>query len=221
MSRLEPVVQLKHLQDLYDRHRYLDAFALTSEYWKDSTVVQRLSTEEVILGGRLAARLGGQRLSRWLFREAARRDPRNRQARYFARHLRSREYLLDELKDFNAEPDLGGDDPKLRASWCASYAITWATLRDFDRSYQCLKIAHSLSPDDGWVLSCESAVFGLADRRTEALRSAERAWEVDPGSPFAAHSLGMSLLKLGHAQQAAGIVERIRFPPCSPSNPLG
>jgi tetratricopeptide (TPR) repeat protein len=98
---------------------------------------------------------------------------------------------------------LGGDDPKLRASWCASYAITWATLRDFDRSYQCLKIAHSLSPDDGWVLSCESAVFGLADRRTEALRSAERAWEVDPGSPFAAHSLGMSLLKLGHVQQAA------------------
>src|SRR5258705_8212858 len=105
MSRLEPAIQLKQLQDLYDRHRYLDGFALTSDYWKDSTVVQRLSTEEVILAGRLAARLGGQRLSRWLLREAVKRDPHHAQVRYFARYVRtSKSHLLDELKAFNTQP---------------------------------------------------------------------------------------------------------------------
>jgi predicted Zn-dependent protease len=142
-----------------------------------------------------------------LLREAVKHDPCNAQVRYFARYLRSsRSRLLDELKAFNTQPDLGGDDPELRASWYASYAFTWATLRDFDRSYQCLEVAHSLSPDDGWVLSRESDVFGLADRWAEALNSAERAWEVDPGAPFAADSLGASLLKLGNVQHSADLL---------------
>lgn len=202
--RAEPVIQLSKLQDLYDHHLYLDAFTLTAEFWKSSTDVQQLSTDELILASRLAARLGGQRLSRWLLRVAVKRDPGNLRVCYFARHVpSSRVRLLDELKAFNAQPDLGGNDPELRASWYASHAFTWAALRDFDRAYECLALAHSLAPNDSWVLTCESNALGIADRWSDALRSAERAWEVDPGSPFAGNSLGTSLLHLGRVQQSA------------------
>ena len=47
--RAEPVIQLSKLQDLYDHHLYLDAFTLTAEFWKSSTDVQQLSTDELIL----------------------------------------------------------------------------------------------------------------------------------------------------------------------------
>jgi len=200
----EPPIQLSKLQALYDRHLYLDAFSLTAELWKSSTDVQQLSTDELILAARLATRLGGQRLSRWLLRTAFRRDPNNPRVRYFVRHVPfSRVRLLDELRAFNAQPDLGGDDPELRASWYASHAFMWATLRDFDRAYECLAAAHALSPNDSWVLTCESNTLGVADLWSDALHSAERAWELDPGSPFAGNSLGASLLHLGQVQEAA------------------
>jgi predicted Zn-dependent protease len=203
-SRSEPAIPLAKLQDLYDRHQYLDAYTLTSELWQDSTDVQRLSTDELILASRLAARLGGLRLSRWLLRETLKRDPLNPRVRYFARYLRSsRLRLLDELKAFNAQPDLRGDDPELRASWYASYGFAWAALRDFDRAHECFALAHSLAPNDSWVLTCESDALGMADRWSDSLASAERAWEADPGSPFAANSLGTSLLHLGRVQESA------------------
>src|SRR5262249_7131050 len=62
---------------------------------------------------------------------------------------------------------------------------------------------HSLATNDSWVLTCEASVLGMADRWSDALAAAERAWEVDPGSPFAANSLGASLLHLGRVQEAA------------------
>ena len=103
-SRSESAIQLAELQDLYDRHQYLDAYNVTLELWQPSTDVLRLSTEELILAGRLAARLGGLRLSRWLLREALKRDPSSPRVRYFARGLQSaRLRLLDDLKTFNAD----------------------------------------------------------------------------------------------------------------------
>src|SRR5260370_22277162 len=203
-SRSEPATQVEKVKNLYNRDEYLDAYKLTSELGQDSTDVQRLSTDELIMASRLAARLGGLRLSRWLLREALKRDPLNPRVRYFARYVRSsRLRLLDELKTFNAQPDLGGDDPELRASWYASYGFTWATLRDFDRAYECFALAHSLAPNDSWVLTCESDALGMADRWSDSLASAERAWEADPGSPFDANCLGTSLLHFGRVQESA------------------
>ena len=199
---------LPQVQQLYDSHRYLEAYAITSHLWQHSTNVSSLTPNELILAGRLAGRLGGWRLSRWLLRKAIERDPQNPRVRYFTRHLQApRSRLLDELKAFNAQPDLGGDDPELRASWLASYAYTWASLRDFDRAYECLEQAHTLAPNDGWVLSCESDVYGIADRWVDALDSAEKAWAANPGAYFAANSLGISLLNLGRVEESA---ERLR-----------
>lgn len=198
------VTSLESLQQLYDRHRFLTAFQQSSEYWKPSTSVVGLSLDELILGGRLAARLGGWRLSRHLFRIALARDPSDSRVRYFSKHLRHRQWrLLDDLRDFEAHPDVCSDDPETQASWLASYAVTWAFLRDFVRAHQCLERACKLNQKDAWVISCESDVLGIEDRWDEALKSAERAWALNPGAPYAARSLANSLLNLRRVQDSA------------------
>ncbi len=176
---------LGYFQSLYDRHRFLDLYSKTSDYWNSATEVDSLSADVLVLSGRLAGRLGGLRLSRWLLRRAFHRDPSSPRVRYFTRHLNPlRVRFLDELKAFVDHPDVGGDDLEVRASWYASYAFTWARLRDFDHAYECIRIAHSLVQNDSWVLCLESEVYGMADRWSDALRSAERALEVDPDRPL-------------------------------------
>jgi len=198
------VASLTELKQLYDSNRFLDAFHQTSKYWKPSTSIHDLSVEELIFGGRLATRLGGGRLSRRLFRAAYARDPGNPRVRYFTNHARrQRSRLLDDLRFFEANPDLCAEDPEMQASWLASHAITWAFLRDFTSAHRCLERARSLQCRDGWVTSCESDVLGLEDRWLEALKAAELAWEINPGSPHAARSLSTSLLNLGRVQESA------------------
>jgi hypothetical protein len=124
--------------------------------------------------------------------------------RYFTNHVRRRRSrLLDDLREFEANPDLCAEDPEMQAAWLASHAVTWAFLRDFTRAHQCLERARSLQCRDGWVTSCESNVLGLEDRWREALKYAELAWEIKPRAPYAASSLSNSLLNLGCVQESA------------------
>lgn len=195
---------LVELQRLYDRNRFLEAFRQSSEYWKPSQALKDLSSDELIFGGRLAFRLGGWRLSRWLFRAASVSNPSDPSVRYFTRGVRRREWrLFDELRNWEADPQLSGADSETQASWLASQAVTWAALRDYPRAHACIERAHSFPSSKSWVLSCESNVFGLEDRWGEALKSAELAWEASPGTPFVAHSLGQSLLNLRRIREAA------------------
>jgi tetratricopeptide (TPR) repeat protein len=193
-----------NIQELYDSNRFLDAFQQSAEYWKPSTSIQNLSVDELILGGRLAMRLGGGRLSRRLFRAAYARDPANPRVRYFTKHVRRRRSgLLDDLQEFEANPDLCAEDPETQAAWIAAHAIVWAFLRDFTRAHLCLESARSLQCRDEWVTCCESDVLGLEGRWREALESAELAWEIKPGAPWAAQSLSTSLLNLGRVEESA------------------
>lgn len=197
-------VSISHLQGLYDRHCYLDAFTLTETYWKKRPDIQQLSIDEVLFAGRLAERLGGPRLSRWLLRKAVERDPADLRVRVYTDHLSfPRMRLLDRLRAFEQQPNASGDDPDLQASWYASQAGTWASLREFQRAHGCLDRARALSVDDAWVLACESAVLGAEDRWADALKSAERAWDLDVGAPFASITIGACLLNLGRVQEAA------------------
>src|SRR5215469_4064166 len=105
------------VQDAYHAHRFIDAYNLCAPFWNPSTESSKFSIEELVLAGRLAARLGGLRLSRWLLMLAGEREPLNPLVRYFTSHLRNpRVHLIDELRAFENEPDLGGDDDDLRAS---------------------------------------------------------------------------------------------------------
>jgi len=194
---------LDELQSVYDEHRFLDAYSLSADYWTDSTPIDDLSAEELIFVGRLASRVGGMRLSRHLYREAYKREPRLPVVRYFARHITGpRDLLLDQLREFEKNPDLGGDDPELRASWQAAHAYMFAILRDFSRAHDLLKNAHELSPKSAWVFSQEADVFGMADQWRDSLRTAELGCQIDPRSPWSVLSLATALLNLGEIDEA-------------------
>ena len=198
------MTSLEHLQSLYNRSQFLEAFRQSSEYWTPSTQLDDLSTDELIFAGRLAVRLGGRRLSRHLLRTALKRDPKNPRVRYFTSRVYRRGWRhFDELRAVEIEPDLGGDDAELRASWFAYYAVIWAYHRDFHRAHDFIARARALQADEDWVFSCEADILGYEDRWNEALIAAERAWELNPGSPYAAQSLGASLLNLGRVSESA------------------
>jgi predicted Zn-dependent protease len=198
------MISLAGLQKLYDRNLFLEALRQSAECWKPERRLEHFSSDELIFGGRLAFRLGGLRLSRWLFRAAWNRNPSDARVRYYAQGIRRRGWrLFDELRTWEIDPELPGADPDTQASWLASQAVTWALLRDFARAHACIKRAQAVRASKSWVLSCESNVLGLEDRWSEALKSAELAWEMNPGTPSAAHSLGQSLLSLRRIREAA------------------
>jgi tetratricopeptide (TPR) repeat protein len=194
----------EEVEDLYDRHLFLDAFRRSADFWQPSSRLESLSLKQLILGGRLAARLGGLRLSRRLLTAARMKDPTHPLVRYFTAGMKRRGWdVFDELRAFEANSDLGGDDPELRGAWYARFALMWAQFQDMARADACLRLAHGLSPRDSWILSCESGVFGFAHRWEEALGAAEQAWEISPGAPFAAYYLANSLIHLGRTEESA------------------
>lgn len=195
-------VLLADLQSIYDSHRYLDAYRLSAEYWNSSTAIGELSAEEMIFAGRLAARLGGFRLARHLNRAARERAPNLPIVRRFTRLEDQNCLLLDELCAFEKDPDLGGDDDHLRASWLASHAHTFAFLRDFSRAADLMDRAHALSPENAWLYSIEADMHGMADRWQDSRRSAERGCVADPRSPWPLLSLATALLNLGEIDEA-------------------
>src|SRR4249920_3600014 len=107
----KPRVLLYRLLDLYDRNLFLDAFRQSAEYWKPSVCLAALSVDELIFGARLASRLGGPRLSRWLFRTTITRNPSYPPVRYYTNHIRRRGWrLFDELRALEANPEISGAD---------------------------------------------------------------------------------------------------------------
>jgi cellulose synthase operon protein C len=192
------------LQSVYDAHLFLDAFKLSVDSWTDLATIDELTAEEMILAGRLASRLGGMRISRHLYRKARERGPKLPLVRYFTRHISgSKDLLLDQLLEFEKDPELGGDDAELRASWLAAHAYIFAVLRDFTRAENLLNEAHKLSPASAWVLSQEADVMGMADRWDESVQSAEAGLMADPRSPWPMLSLANALLNLGRVREAA------------------
>ena len=194
---------LANWQSIYDSHRFLDAYDASAEYWTESTSIDELSPEEMVFAGRLASRLGGMRLTRHLWRKAQERDPRLPVVRCFTMHIRRpRDLLLDKLLEFEKDPELGGDDAELRASWQATHAYIFGTLRDFTRAHDLLNKAHELSPSNSWILSQEAAILGMADLWHDSLQSAERGCKADPRSPWPVLSLAAALLNLGEIEEA-------------------
>jgi len=195
---------LAGLQILYDQNRFMEAYRQSISCWQPEQKLEALSAEELIFAGRLAARLGGFRLSRWLFRTAHRREPSHPKARYFAQGLHRRDgKLLEELRSWEANAELEGADANTQASWLASQAVIWASVRDFAQAHKCIARAKALDTRESWVFSCEASVLGFEGKWDEALSSAEKSWEVKAGTPYGAASLGESLMNLRRIEEAA------------------
>lgn len=114
------MIDIKTIQEIYDRHLFLQAYQASLDSWNPSTDLGSLSLEELVFGGRLAARLGGARLSLWLFLHARNRDPRDPMIRYFTMRVRRRGgHFFDLVREFEQEPDLETDDLRIRVSWLA------------------------------------------------------------------------------------------------------
>ena len=63
------MTELRKIQDLYDRNLFLQAYQQSADYWSPSTSLKCLSTDELILGGRLAGALRrNRRVGLWLDR---------------------------------------------------------------------------------------------------------------------------------------------------------
>jgi len=197
-------VRLADVQALYDRHRFLEAWKASEALWRPETDADALPIEALILAARLAIRLGGWRLSRNLFQRARRREPGNPLVRYFTDHLRQpRTFLLDELVAFENNESLDSGDSELEANWLASHAYSWAKLRNRARARDLLARAHALCPGSVWIHGIEADVHGFADDWDAALKSAERACELDGDSAWAQTSRATALMNLGRIEEAA------------------
>jgi len=199
-----PQSRLERVTSLYDRNLFLQAYEECKSYWSSETRLSDLSIDELIIGLRLANRLGASKLSRWLGRELIKRDPLHPKVRYFKLHaqIRGKRYF-DHLCEIAAKPELEGADTDTQASWLAYSGVYWAYIRDFDHAHRCLDLAHKWGPNDAWVLSCESDVLAFEDRWEEALAAAEAAWAISPGTPFGTRSLASCLLNLRRVEEAA------------------
>jgi tetratricopeptide (TPR) repeat protein len=196
--------RLGKARELYSAHNYLDAWEASRDDWSLSFNPDLLTADSLVFAGRLALRVGGHRLSRSLLLRARKLYPNVPVVRYFTHHLVvPRQSLLDELRAFEAAPDLGGDDLALRASWLATYAVTWASLQNFERTTELLDEANRLLPNDSWILGCQSDCLGLAEDWKGSLETAEESYRLDPRSPWAAPRLSTALLNLGKVEEAA------------------
>ncbi|MBN1418649.1 MAG: tetratricopeptide repeat protein [Planctomycetes bacterium] len=196
-------LDLRTFLDLYDANRFIDLYRRTRPAWEDPGAVDRLTAEELVHAGRLAGRLGGLKLARWLLRLAHAREPEHPLVRYFARAIaRGGDHQLAELQEREDRPDLGSGDPYWEASWCAYGARLLACVRDFTRAHRWMERATSFGADRAWVHACEGEVLFCEGRWDEALAAAEAAWEMSPGMPAAALILGKALVRLGRLPEA-------------------
>ena len=194
---------LRHVIEFYEANRFLDAYEATQPLWRRPEVAEELSVEQLVHAGRLAGRLGGPRLRRWLFRLAYRREADHPLVVYFVGDGRpGRVHVLEDLIRFEHREDLNSGSPAWDASWQSHQAIVWAWVRGFDRAHELLAKAKESNCERAWVSTCEAWVFCHEDRWDEALAAAERAWEISPGSPAAAAILKRVLGMMGRLAEA-------------------
>ena len=194
---------LRHVLGLYEANRFLDAYEATGPLWRRPEVADELTVEQLVHAGRLAGRLGGQRLRRWLFRLAYLREAENPLVVYFVGDGRSgRIHVLEDLIRFERRGDLSSGSPEWDASWHGHQAMVWAWVRGFDRAHELLARAKEADFERAWVSTCEAWVLCHEDRWDEALTAAEQAWDASPGNPAAAVILKRVLGKMGRLAEA-------------------
>ena len=203
-SRPATLPAVEELQGLYDEHRFLDAYGATQSAWSDAQLLFELDVPQMVLGARLAYRLGSHRMAWRLYLRGRDVDPNDPYVRYYGMgYTEPRATLYDFMQEFESTPFLGSGDADLDASWCASHALLLADVRDFDRARDRLEAARDFGGDAGWLDTCDSEIRQRRGDWEGALEAAERVWSAEPGAPPAADALAGALSALGRTAEAA------------------
>ena len=138
-------------------------------------------TAPTLLAGRIASQLGGDRLSRRLFRRAWRQDRTQPEARYYRARVRlERSGPLAAWELLDREGDLPEAAPALEGMWFGFRATVAAHLRDFDAADAWLSRAEQMSPADPWLAVERAMVLEQEDRYEEALSAARQSLALHP-----------------------------------------
>ncbi|MCH2208619.1 MAG: C39 family peptidase [Lentisphaerales bacterium] len=197
MSKHEPTIEL--IQKLYDDNLFLDAYQLTEELWHGKANVAELNSEELILGARLANRLGNSKYWRWLLREAKKRFPDDPKVNYFYNFA---DHKNDFFKDLVSEvPQC--EDAALMGSHYAGKALTWAAVRDWEFAEKYINEAKAFNSERDWIKTCEAHIALIKDNWQEAEEQAKTVWQENPGMPFTASVINSSLTIQSKLEEAA------------------
>lgn len=205
-------LDIPRIRQLYDDRRFLDAFNLTGDVWKQPEVIEQYDAETLVLGARLAAKMGNNKVERALYRYILNRFPDEPITRVYARGSESlHTSVFDYLKDFERQPGLGTDDPRLNVYWLCQNAYLWALVRDFDRSEILLAQAETFAYDTPWLMTSKAYVALFQDEWEQALTFTEQAWQLegDLKGVFTASVLAQCLTKLGRLEEVVARLDAI------------
>ncbi len=208
---------LARVQAAYDSARYLDAHEISKPLgglseW-EGPAARRLA-------GRLAANLGGHRLSSALHFTNYRRhpgDPDN--LLFYVYSLRSRFgfwrawLLLRRFGDAPAEPgpaaeSLRRSNPKVCADWLAMRASVKAGFRDFTAAEADIEAALAIMPQRAWIFVERAGVYEAADRYDEAIEAARHALHLRPHFRPAVQVLAHLLILRSQMDEGIELLER-------------
>lgn len=197
--------ELQQVQALYDRGLYLQAHAraLTIaplEQWRGCAAR--------ILAGRLASRLGGQRLGAAQLLAALREPDADGQAVHYAAAARFRRKgpwaawrMLARL------PRALDGDPVARADRLALEAHVVAMLRDFELAHRLLGQAEALAPEHAWIQIERACVLEQQDRYEDALEVAQPLLQHDTFCGAAVAAASHLLQLLGREGEAGRLLQ--------------
>ncbi len=198
------------LVGLYDRSRYLEAWECTREWWQDATILEQMTVEQLVFAGRLGNRLGGQRLSRRLFRQAYLREPEHPVVRLYCRDCGRKKYkFIDDLEYLARHPGLDSGNPDWDSSWRAGQAMLWARVRDSDRAWDQLARARKETSRTEWIDCCESWAHFYLDRWDRAYELAAGLIATGHRFPALVSIYGRALVKLGRLDEACREAQRL------------
>ncbi|MHC4743158.1 MAG: C39 family peptidase, partial [Planctomycetota bacterium] len=200
-------INVSEISGLYERNLFLDAYRATQPLWQMPELAEQMNAEHLILAGRLAGRLGGQRIRRWLLRKAGEQFPEHPLTRVYCReYQRKHSSVYDHLRDFESRPELDCDNRAWNATWYASNAVLWGYVRNFEQAHALIDRALALGENDEWTHCCRAWVHLYQDQWDEARTCAERAWELSRAMPSTIVVLGRILIRLELLDEA---LERI------------
>ncbi|HEY8961450.1 MAG TPA: tetratricopeptide repeat protein, partial [Luteolibacter sp.] len=155
--------------------------------------------------GRLALRLGNDRLGRslqWFNWRHDRNHPRSYYHALYSRwQTKAPVLFLPEIRT-KIDSLASSEEGDIRADLLAMEGWILATVRDFSRANAAMRQALDLAPESAWLLTQQASVWELEDRYDEALESAREALRLKPHYRPAVLQAADSLVHLGLDDEA-------------------